>query len=144
MNPSLPVGRNSLVAWPTRVRKRAPIAPFGPFNSPFREHTLFMLSDARASEYFLVEAEVTPRCGELMDIPHAHSFLVHWATNTVRDLSNGVDCSCPLADYYWLARISPTEPNKHHAYTLNETCDALVKYKRFPPWQIQSTVVEVV
>jgi len=144
MNPSLPVGRNSLVAWPTRVRKRAPIASIGPFNDPFREHALFMLSDARASEYFLVEAEVTPRCGELTDIPHAHSFLVHWATNTVRDLSNGVDCSCPLADYYWLARISPTEPNKHHAYTLNETCDALVKYKRFPPWQVQSTVIEIV
>ena len=87
--------------------------------------------DARAEEYFLIEAEVNPNGADL-DVPHAHSFLVHWATNTVRDLSNGLDRSCALTEYYWLGRIVPAEP-KHFAYTLHEMFDALKKYQRFGP-----------
>ena len=136
LNPSLPIGRTGLVAWPKPARNRLTVAPIGPFNDPFRAHVLFMLSDARAEEYFLIEAEVNPRWGRLKDVPHLHSFLVHWATNTVRDLSNGLDRSCALTEYYWLGRIVPAEP-KHFAYTLHEVCDALKKYQRFGPWQIQ-------
>ena len=137
LNPSLPIGRTGLVAWPKPVRNGSPIAPIGPYIEPFRAHVHFMLTDARAEEYFLIEAEVNPRWGRRRDEPHAHSFLVHWATNTVRDLSYGLDRSCALVDYYWRGRIVPVEP-KHFAYTLHEMCDAIRKYQRFGPWQIQT------
>ena len=133
LNPSLLIGRTGLVAWPKPIRNRSPVAPI----NPFRAHVLFRLSNACAEEYFLIEAEVNPRWGRLKDVPHVHSFLVHWATNTVRDLSYGLDRSCALVDYYWRGRIVPAEP-KHFAYTYREMCDALRKYQRFGPWEIQT------
>ena len=69
LNPSLPIGRTGLVAWPKPTRNRSPVAPIGPFNDPFRAHVLFMLSDARAEEYFLIEAEVNPDGADLRMYP---------------------------------------------------------------------------
>jgi len=107
----------------------------------FFAHTTFMMDDADADEYLLVQARINPRMGPLEGVPHAHSYLVHKPTKKVRDLSNGKDVWCDRAFYYWLGRISSDE--YHRVYTRDELWNALVKHGTYGPWELGDTTCAI-
>ena len=101
-----------------------------------------------ADEYILVHAEVMGQ-GRLAGIPYGHCFLVHKATDTVRDMSNGKDVELPRAVYYMLGKIDQSEywdddmgrvsrTPKIYEYTREEAMNWMSETGTFGPWELET------
>lgn len=114
----------------------------------YEVHGRFMLNNfAEASEYTLVHAEVIGQ-GQLAGIPYGHCFLIHKATDTVRDMSNGRDIKIPRAVYYLLGKIDMdrywddelgpvTRTPKIYEYTREEAMIFMSETGTFGPWELE-------
>ena len=138
MNPTLPVCKQTPTAWPRiRIKKmsnKSITEPLPTGGDCFFAHTSFMMHDADADDYHLVQARIQPRMGPLEGVPHAHSFLIHKPTKLVRDLSNGKDLWYDQAFYYWLGRVLPSVDKFHHIYTRDEMWNMLYEHGTYGPW----------
>ena len=115
----------------------------------YEVHGRFMLNNFReADEYILVHAEVIGQ-GSLAGVPYGHCFLIHKATDTVRDLSNGRDLEMPRAIYYMLGKIDISRyfddelgiverTPKIYEYTREEAMEWMSETGTFGPWELET------
>lgn len=115
----------------------------------YEVHGRFMLNNfSEADEYILVHAEVMGQ-GQLAGVPYGHCFLIHKATDTVHDLSNGRDIKMPRAIYYMLGKIDQSEywddtmglvsrTPKIYEYTRDEVMHWMGETGTFGPWELET------
>tara|TARA_B100001287_G_scaffold227083_1_gene196961 strand:+ start:13 stop:390 length:378 start_codon:yes stop_codon:yes gene_type:complete len=115
----------------------------------YEVHAKWMLHNFRkADEFILVHAEVMGQ-GPLAGVPYGHCFLIHKATDTVHDLSNGRDIKMPRAIYYLLGKIDQSEywddtmgrvsrTPKIFEYTQEEARDFMLETGTFGPWELET------
>jgi hypothetical protein len=115
----------------------------------YEVHGRFMLDNhLEADDYILVHAEVMGQ-GQLAGIPYGHCFLIHKATDTVRDMSNGRDINMPRAIYYLLGKIDmaqywddelgPVERiPKIYEYSRDEVMNWMSETGTFGPWELET------
>jgi len=115
----------------------------------YEVHGRFMLNNLKeAKEYILVHAEVMGQ-GQLAGVPYGHCFLIHEATDTVRDMSNGRDLKLPRVLYYHLGKIDQSEywddtmghvsrTPKIYEYTREEAMEWMSKTGTFGPWELET------
>ena len=87
--------------------------------------------------------------GQLAGIPYGRCFLIHKATDTVRDMSNGRDLELPRVIYYKLGKIDQSEywddtmgrvsrAPKICEYTRDEVMECMSKTGTFGPWELET------
>ena len=115
----------------------------------YEVHGRFMLNNfEEADEYILVHAEVMGQ-GQLAGVPYGHCFLIHKATDTVRDMSNGRDLELPRVIYYMLGKIDQSEywddimgrvsrTPKIYEYTREEVMEWMSETGTFGPWELET------
>jgi len=115
----------------------------------YEVHGRFMMNNfSEADEYTLVHAEVMGQ-GQLAGVPYGHCFLIHKATDTVHDRSNGRDIKMPRAIYYLLGKIDQSEywddtmgrvsrTPKIYEYTRDEVMEWMSKTGTFGPWELET------
>jgi len=100
------------------------------------------------SDFVLVHAEVMGQ-GQLAGVPYGHCFLIHKATDTVHDRSNGRDIKMPRAIYYLLGKIDQSEywddtmgpvsrTPKIYEYTQEEARAFMLETGTFGPWELET------
>ena len=113
----------------------------------YEVHGRFMLSPDGA-DFILVHAEVMGQ-GALAGVPYGHCFLIHKATDTVRDMSNGRDIELPRAVYYMLGKIDQSRyydddlglverTPKIFEYTREEAMNWMSETGTFGPWELET------
>ena len=118
------------------------------FGDCYEVHGRFMLSDPSADEFILVHAEVMGQ-GQLAGVPYGHCFLIHKATDTVHDLSNGRNLQLPRMVYYLLGKIDQSEywddtmgrvsrTPKIFEYTKDEAMAFLMEIGTWGPWELET------
>ena len=115
----------------------------------YEVHGRFMLDNFRdADDYILVHAEVMGQ-GQLAGIPYGHCFLIHKATDTVHDRSNGRDIKMPRVIYYHLGKIDQSRywddelgrverTPKIYEYTQKEVMGWMSETGTFGPWELET------
>ena len=115
----------------------------------YEVHAKWMVDNFRkADEYVLVHAEVIGQ-GQLAGVPYGHCFLIHKATDTVRDMSNGRDLELPRVLYYHLGKIDQSEywddtmgrvsrTPKIYEYTREEVMEWMSETGTFGPWELET------
>ena len=115
----------------------------------YEVHGRLMLNNfSEADEYTLAHAEVMGQ-GQLAGIPYGHCFLIHKATDTVHDRSNGRDIKMPRAIYYMLGKIDISRyfddelgvverTPKIYEYTRDEVMEWMSKSGTFGPWELET------
>lgn len=115
----------------------------------YEVHARWMIENfSEADEYILVHAEVIGQ-GQLAGVPYGHCFLIHKATDTVHDLSNGRNIKMPRAVYYMLGHIDqdrywddelgPVERTpKIFEYTRDELEEWLWESGTYGPWELET------
>ena len=115
----------------------------------YEVHGRFMLNNFKeADEYILVHAEVMGQ-GRLAGVAYGHCFLIHKATDTVRDMSNGRDIELPRAVYYMLGKIDQSRyydddlglverTPKIFEYTREEAMNWMSETGTFGPWELET------
>ena len=115
----------------------------------YEVHGRFMLNNfGKADEYILVHAEVIGQ-GQLSGVPYGHCFLIHKATDTVHDMSNGRSIEMPREIYYLLGKIDqsrywddeqgPVERTpKIYEYTRDEVMEWMGETGTFGPWELET------
>lgn len=115
----------------------------------YEVHGRFMMDNFReAGEYILVHAEVMGQ-GQLAGVPYGHCFLIHKATDTVHDLSNGRDLKMPRVIYYHLGKIDQSQywddelgrverTPKIFEYTQQEVMKWMSETGTFGPWELET------
>lgn len=115
----------------------------------YEVHGRFMLDNfGEADDYILVHAEVIGQ-GQLEGIPYGHCFLIHKATDTVHDMSNGRHLELPRVIYYMLGKIDhnqywkPSEGSvkrtpKIYEYTRDEVMKWMSETGTFGPWELET------
>jgi len=115
----------------------------------YEVHGRFMLNNFRdADDYILVHAEVMGQ-GQLAGVPYGHCFLIHKATDTVHDLSNGRDIKMPRMIYYLLGKIDQSRyyddsiglverTPKIYEYTQAEVMKWMSETGTFGPWELET------
>ena len=114
----------------------------------YEVHGRFMLNRPTADEYTLVHAEVMGQ-GRLAGVPYGHCFLIHNATDTVHDMSNGRHIKMARAIYYLLGNIEQSEywddergritrTPKIFEYTKAEATQWMMDTGKFGPWELET------
>ena len=115
----------------------------------YEVHGRFMLDNFRdADDYILVHAEVIGQ-GQLAGVPYGHCFLIHKATDTVMDMSNGRDIKLPRYVYYLLGKIDQSRyyddevglverTPKIFEYTREEAMNWMAETGTFGPWELET------
>lgn len=115
----------------------------------YEVHGRFMLNNFKeADEYTLVHAEVIGQ-GRLAGVPYGHCFLIHKATDTVMDMSNGRDMKLPRYVYYLLGKIDQSRyyddelglverTPKIFEYTREEAMNWMAETGTFGPWELET------
>ena len=115
----------------------------------YEVHARWMIENFRkADEYILVHAEVIGQ-GQLAGVPYGHCFLIHKASDTVHDRSNGRDIKMPRAIYYLLGKIDQSEywcdvngrvsrTPKIHEYSRDEVEEWLWESGTYGPWELET------
>ena len=100
------------------------------------------------SDFVLIHAEVMGQ-GQLAGVPYGHCFLIHKATDTVHDRSNGRDIKMPRVIYYHLGKIDQSEywddtmgrvsrTPKIYEYTQQEARAFMLETGTFGPWELET------
>ena len=115
----------------------------------YEVHARWMIENFRkADEYILVHAEVIGQ-GQLAGVPYGHCFLIHKASDTVHDRSNGRDIKMPREIYYLLGKIDQSEywcdvngrvsrTPKIYEYTRDELEEWLWESGTYGPWELET------
>ena len=115
----------------------------------YEVHGRFMLNNFKeGDEYTLVHAEVIGQ-GRLAGVPYGHCFLIHKATDTVMDMSNGRDIKLPRYVYYLLGKIDQSRyyddevglverTPKIFEYTREEAMNWMAETGTFGPWELET------
>ena len=115
----------------------------------YEVHGRFMLNNFKeGDEYTLVHAEVIGQ-GRLAGVPYGHCFLIHKATDTVMDMSNGRDIKLPRYVYYLLGKIDQSRyyddevglverTPKIFEYTREEAMNWIAETGTFGPWELET------
>ena len=115
----------------------------------YEVHARWMIENFRkADEYILVHAEVIGQ-GQLAGVPYGHCFLIHKASDTVHDRSNGRDIQMPREIYYLLGKIDQSEywcdvngrvsrTPKIYEYTRDELEEWLWESGTYGPWELET------
>ena len=122
------------------------------FGDCYEVHGRFMLDNYdEADEYILVHAEVMGQ-GRLSGMSYGHCFLIHKATDTVHDRSNGRNIKMPRVIYYHLGKIDQSEywdddlpftgrvsrTPKIYEYTRKEVMEWMSETGTFGPWELET------
>jgi len=113
----------------------------------YEVHGRIMLGP-EGTDFVLVHAEVMGQ-GQLAGIPYGHCFLIHKATDTVYDRSNGRDIKMPRVIYYHLGKIDQSEywddtvglverTPKIFEYTQEEAREFMLETGTFGPWELET------
>ena len=114
----------------------------------YEVHGKVMMNNPKASEYILVHAEVMGQ-GQLAGTPYGHCFLIHKATDSVLDLSNGRNIEMPRMIYYLLGKIDQSEywddtmgrvsrTPKIFEYTKDEAMAFMMETGIWGPWELET------
>ena len=115
----------------------------------YEVHGRFMLNNFKeGDEYTLVHAEVIGQ-GRLAGVPYGHCFLIHKATDTVMDMSNGRYIKLARYVYYLLGKIDQSRyyddevglverTPKIFEYTREEAMNWMAETGTFGPWELET------